>query len=243
MISFVSLKEFKEWDKHNLILSDGGPVYAETNLRFLIVEPWNSISSLTFLIPAIWLMSKIEWKIKEYPFLSFCAFLLSLGGFGSAIFHGFRVSPLFIFLDVFPIIILNIAISIFFWYKVLQSIIKILGIVLIMIISRLTIQWLQISNHDKINFGYFISGIFIFVPIAILLIKTKGYQGLWIFLGFFSLLIALFFRKIDALDPPLFSIGTHWLWHIFCSSGAFFIAKYTLYIYQSSLNGKLEKIS
>lgn len=234
------MSDQNEWDKHHATLPDGGPLYAETNIEHFFVEPWNSISSLTFLVPAIWWMTKIGWNVKKYPFFTLCAFMLSLGGLGSATFHGFRYSSFFIMMDVLPIVVLNVLVSLYFWHKLLGSYWRLALVFVVMVIARGGLFVLPLSNHDRINVSYFIAGVFIFLPLLILLIKTKWQQVGWVVLGLISLALALVFRKIDAFEPPLMAIGTHWLWHVFCALGAFFVGKYLLFINQRNVVGKLE---
>ncbi len=76
-----------EWKKFNLEMTDGGPYYTETNPANFIVEPWNAISSLLYLLPAIYWATKIRKHIRENSFVAFCVPLLILGGLGSTFFH------------------------------------------------------------------------------------------------------------------------------------------------------------
>lgn len=216
-----------EWSKNYQSLQDEGPIYAETNLNNIVVEPWNGISSLTFLIPAIYWLSKIRWNPRNDWFLFLCAILLILGGLGSAFFHAFRFSKFFILMDVLPIILLCMAASIFLWQKVFNQFWSVLVLVVLLFISSYYVfRTPQISEHDKINLNYFIRGVFIFCPTLILLIRNR-FKGWWrLLLAFLFLSMALFFRKIDSNEPPLLQMGTHWLWHVACALGAYFMGEY-----------------
>ncbi len=78
-------------------LSDGGPVYFETNLQNFIVEPWNAFSSLTIVLPAIYFLIKLYGKYRNYAFvIYFCCPLLLIGGFGSTFYHAFRSLTIFV---------------------------------------------------------------------------------------------------------------------------------------------------
>ncbi len=53
-----------EEDIHGL-LPDGGGYYAETNPQNFVLEPWNAVSSLAFLVPVIYYMVKLKGRYRE----------------------------------------------------------------------------------------------------------------------------------------------------------------------------------
>ena len=83
-----------------MLPTDGGPIYAETDLTAFISEPWNAISSLAIVLPAIYWAFKLKWNVKQFPFLYYLMPLLFLGGTGSLLFHEFRSSPFLLWMDV-----------------------------------------------------------------------------------------------------------------------------------------------
>lgn len=99
----------------NLILHppDHGPIYRETtDLSLFIVEPWNAWSSLTFLIPAFVFLWQLRGQYASYAFfVYFCSPMLILGGLGSTFFHAFRSSGWLLAMDVLPIVLLVLGIS------------------------------------------------------------------------------------------------------------------------------------
>jgi hypothetical protein len=217
-----------EWMKLYEQMPDGGPIYSETNLSNTFAEPWNALSSLTFLLPAFYWGWQIRHSIRKNIFLLCCCVLLSIGGIGSTLFHAFRKFPILLMMDVFPIILLTIVVSSYFWLKLLPKWWLIIPILVPAFALR---YWVMknISSHEAINVGYFISGTLIFLPLLILLIKTKYIRWADILLAVSLLSLALVFRKIDSFTPPLLFMGTHWLWHLFCAAGAYFLGNY---IYQ-----------
>ncbi|HVD97043.1 MAG TPA: ceramidase domain-containing protein [Cytophagaceae bacterium] len=214
-----------EWMKLHEQMPDGGPIYTETNPMEFIAEPWNAVSSLAFLIPAIYWFWKCRHRFYENSFLLSCCTLLAIGGLGSTFYHAFRKFPFLLMMDVLPIIVLTLLVSIYFWLKILSKWWLLLPIIVPAIWLR---YWamMQLPAHDGINLGYFISGTLIFLPLLFLLIRTKFLKWYDILLALSFLGLALFFRKIDAWYPPLLSIGTHWLWHLLCAAGAFYLGKY-----------------
>lgn len=214
---------------HEVIPPDGGPVYAETDLSRFIAEPWNAYSSLTFLLPVIYWFFKLRRQYKEYPFLMMCMPLLAVGGLGSTLYHAFRNSVFFLRMDVLPIAILTLAVSLYFWWKSIGRWDYVVVIATIFIAIRVFIyREVALVQQQAINLSYFVTGIMIFVPAFLMLLKT-GYRGTKVIIAATAFFIlSLVFRQIDT---PFFALpmGTHWLWHTCCAIGAFFLAQY-LYI-------------
>ncbi len=223
-----------EWMKLHEQMPDGGPIYTETNPLETIMEPWNAVSSMAFLIPAFYWLWKCRGQFRENSFLLACCALLAVGGLGSTLFHAFRKYPLLLVMDVLPIIALTLLVSIYFWLKVIPR----WWLLIPILVPALWLRYWAMSKlhaHEGINLGYFISGTLIFLPIAFLLIRTKFRHWHAILFAILFLGLALYFRKIDAYDPPLLAIGTHWLWHLLCATGAYFLGKY-IYNHEN-LNG------
>ena len=53
---------------------DMGPMYKETNLDSLIVEPWATFSNIFFLIIVIYWIVKIWKQRSQYKFILSCLF-------------------------------------------------------------------------------------------------------------------------------------------------------------------------
>ena len=214
-----------EWQKYYAILPDGGPLYTETDLSQIIVEPWNAVSSLAFLIPAVYWFLRLYKKPKENWFLLYCSVLILFGGLGSTLFHAFRIHKFFIVLDFLPMAIATFSLAIFFWYKLLRKWYLVIAIVP----PAFALRYFVFDNlgvHNSINASYFLSGTLFFLPLLLLLVRHKFNNWKLAFAGLFSFVIALYFRQIDAWDPPVISIGTHFLWHLTGAAGCHFLASY-----------------
>jgi len=211
-------------------LPDGGPVYHETDLDLFFAEPWNAISSLTFLIPVFYLLYHLRGQYRGYAFLIFWAApLMAIGGLGSALYHAFRASRFFLFMDFVPIAILTLSVSIYFWNKILPHWIYIALVIAASLILRFATFGL-VQGHAAINLSYFITGLMIFLPALIFLFKTNFFQVRFLIYSVIFLLAALFFRHADDWENQFFAAGTHWLWHIFTSAGAFTLTLYLIRI-------------
>ncbi len=218
---------------------DGGQMYTETDFDRFIVEPWNAVSSLCILMPAIYWAVKLRGQYKEYPFITFCIPLLFLGGLGSTLFHAFRSSSLLLLLDVTPTAILTVALAIYFWIKVLPK----WWIAILIVGVSVTLRYLASSylpGHSGINVSYAISGIILFIPTLILLYQTKLRYSIYIFISLGCFTLSLVFRQTDRAAETILPMGTHFLWHIFTGIGAFFLAEY---LYKLHLQEKDVEVS
>jgi len=217
-----------DWYNHRL--SDGGPIYTETGGDGFLVEPWNALTSLLMLIPVLYWFIKLRKEPGSFRFMLFAIPLMALGGIGSTLFHGFRASVVFLILDVAPSAVLTISLAIYFWYKLLRK----WYFVLILFIPMFLVRFLVFTvlpEHAAINLSYAITGLTILLPIPFLLYRMN-YRGAWsIGLTLFFFGLALMFREADARSAIYFSIGTHFLWHVFSAVGGYFMLQY-LYLFR-----------
>ena len=217
-------------DWYNQRMIDGGPVYAESGGDGFLAEPWNAMTSLLMLIPVIYWLIRIRREGGSYKFMYYAIPLMALGGIGSALFHGFRVSVFFLVLDVAPSALLTLSLAIYFWYKLLKKWYWVLLLFIPMVLIRFLV-FNTLPDHAAINLSYFITGATILLPVPFLLHRMQ-YRGAWsIGLTLLSFGLALMFREADARAAMHFTIGTHFLWHVFSAIGGYFILQY-LYIFR-----------
>jgi hemolysin III len=93
-----------------------------------------------------------------------------------------------------------------------------------------------------INLSYFVTGVTMFLPALILLLRTR-FRGLpHILLATVLFMLALWFRQIDAVSTAL-PMGTHWLWHVCCGVGAWFLANYLYLIANQQVESKRDSVT
>ncbi|MFT4738598.1 MAG: hypothetical protein ACI8QD_000399 [Cyclobacteriaceae bacterium] len=205
--------------------ADGGPVYAETDLSGLIAEPWNAISSLALIFPALYWGWKLRSHIKSYQFIFLCIPLLVLGGTGSVLYHAARTSAWLLYLDVLPTAFLTIVVSIYFWFKLLNRWFYVLIIILPFTFFRLYLLIFETSEFS-VNLSYFIAGVVIFLPIWIYLARHSYQYASSFVISVSCLILSLLFRELDHWFAQWLPVGSHFLWHIISGIGAFYLAKY-----------------
>ncbi|WP_421764312.1 ceramidase domain-containing protein [Ekhidna sp.] len=217
-----------------ILPSDGGPIYAETDLTTFIAEPWNALSSLAIVLPPLYWAFKLKWDFKNYAFIYFLIPLLALGGIGSFLYHAFRTSNFLLWMDVLPTAIVTVAVSIYFWDRILPKRWLAISIVVPFIFIRFAILSYY-GGQLAININYFLTGFIIFSPILFYLSRHQYKHLSSIVLSVFFLILSLLFRRLDFSIAEFLPMGSHFLWHIFSGIGAFYLAKYLYLIRDDEL--------
>lgn len=212
-------------------MPDGGPVYSEFHPEYIIVEPWNAFSSLLILLPAVYWAFRLRHGLKDNLFLAYCIPLLFFGGLGSTLFHAFRASAFFLWMDILPTALLTISLSIYFWVKVLPRWWHILFILVPAAIFRWSMYEVY-SPHTAVNISYAVTGVLLFLPTLLLVHKIQYRYVAVIGSSIVLFILALLFREIDAWQENSLPMGTHFLWHILTGIGGFFLADF-LYKYRT----------
>ncbi len=225
-------------------IHDSGPFYNEFVAHELIKEPWNAISSLLFFVPIIFWLIKLRGEYKTHLIIVALLPLLFLNGMGSTLYHAFRSSQFFFFLDVLPAAIMSFSLAWYFWNKVFHQILKSLITVLLFYAvgwgMRLIIQEVESIGDWGPNVSYLFVGAAFLVPLLIDLKKRKYFQWKLIVSTILLLVHSLAFRALDYPTVNYFEDwlpqGTHFLWHIF-SVATVFTLGYYLYL------SKLQEVS
>lgn len=217
MLSFILLQ----------VMPVGADFYAETRALGWIKQPWNAFSSLTFWIPVFYWAYKLRGKYQAHWFLTACLPLLFIGGLGSALFHGLSKSRFLLLLDILPILVLFVGLTLYFWQKVLPNY-WYLGVVILVFGLVQTGISQTFVPPASINLSYLWRGIALFLP-AVLLLRRISYKGTGILvIAILFFILALVFRYLDK-SPEVLQVlymGSHWLWHISTVFGAFYLAEF-----------------
>ncbi len=216
------------------IPNDTGPIYRETLMNRLPVEPFNTFSNLIFLFIIIYFSVRVFKNFRQHTFLSFCMPVLTIGFVGGTLFHGTRSHELWLFMDWVPIMVLCIAAVFYFIFKLFNTWWKRLLTIIVIFTVSFTIRLLPIPSGIRISLGYVITAVTVVLPILLYLVKTKGKHKELIIAAVLSFMVAVSFRSLDKLvDTDLFFMGTHWLWHLFGGVSVFFLM---LFVYKDRLN-------
>lgn len=204
---------------------DGGPLYTETQWHALIKEPWNAASALLFAGMAVYWLYRLRGQWGQRRFLSFCLGLLLVGGIGGTLFHGLRVSRWFLLMDVLPILLIAVGLSLWLWRRLLPALFAPVGVVALFFLAQVLAHRF-LPRAVAINTGYALMALMIVVPLLLVLRRNRwvGAPGILTAVVLFG--AALFCRAVDASSGPWISIGTHWLWHTLSAASVWLLIRF-----------------
>lgn len=216
-----------EIDKILYLASDGGPVYKETDLTRFPVEPFNTFSNLVFLMIILYFAYKVYKNARKHYFLAICIPVLFTGFIGGTLYHSTRSSPAWLYLDWVPIVLLCMAASIYFVFKLEKSLYYQLGIVVLIVFLSIGMRRLPVPGLSKDTVGYLATAAALLLPMVWYIIETRGRYAGFILAALGSFSVAILFRISDRfVDTELLYMGTHWLWHLFGGISVFFLMTY-----------------
>ncbi len=211
---------------------DGGPLYTETNLSQWIVEPWNAASAFIFLLIVIYWAIRLKGIYQQYRFMSVSTAMLAVGGVGGIIYHAFRMSPVFLYMDWLPIMILCLAVSIYFIVQLSKNWTMALAVLagsVMVQISILRSGW--ISDRWAVSINYIWMALMVLIPTALIIYKTRFHKAQYVFYALGAFVLAIFFRIADPWQ--WLPMGTHFLWHFFgaiaCHSMFYYVYSFKKY--------------
>lgn len=217
---------------------DFGPIYAETDMSRIPVEPWATYSNLAFLAICVYWAARLRKDWRSHPLLAFSIPMMFAGFAGGAVYHATRGHSFWLLLDYLPIMMLVLTAAIFFWREITDSWAKtFLATLGPPFLYRLATLCFDMPEKVSISIGYSVLGLTAALP-AVLHCRMKNPEGArWLSLSAASFLAALAFRQGDWLlaERGILPQGSHFLWHLFGAASAFFIMRY---LYAAEGRGK-----
>jgi hypothetical protein len=212
---------------------DGGPFYVETPDDLAdfrgIAEPYNTVTATFFLLIALFWLFHLRGRYRKHPVLTLCLPLLLAGGIGGTLYHGLRSWVGYFLLDVVPIYVLGMVVTVSLWIKIGPNWKHLLGMIGFVSFLQL-VGHLKLPKHWAINLSYAFMALLILTPIVFALIRTRFAHAGWVATALVAFAIAWFFRLADnTFWPPILPMGTHWLWHTF---GAVSTLALSVYMYR-----------
>ena len=187
------------------------------------------------MIPVAFWLIKLRGEYKQNLVILACLPCLFLGGVGSTLYHAFRMYAFFHYLDFIPIILLALILSGYFWYKVINDWRYTLLVVIVLFSFRF-IPYYIFEVQAATNWAYFATGVMVFLPALIVIWRNK-FAYVWFYItGIGFQLLGLYMRYLDSFDPGIFSMGTHWLWHLFTACAVIPIGYFVYFIEKKEIN-------
>ncbi len=210
---------------------DSGPIYQETMAGRLPVEPFNTYSNILFLLILIYFSQKVYKDYKNHRFLAWSLPVLFTGFVGGTVYHATRSHDMWMYMDWLPIVILCLAVSVYYTVKLRISRRKRLLLAMLILFLVFGVQLIPLSGHVKTSVEYIATVLGLLLPIVTYFLTTKLYHWGYVLLAFLSFGLAISFRILDNF-LYIFPMGTHWLWHIFGALSVFFLINF---IYKDKL--------
>lgn len=196
-----------------------GPTYCETPLAAFSfpAEPVNFFSNAVIIalgLVALW----FAYRKGSERDVWVLALLLTATGIGSALWHGFR-TPLSLTLDVVPGL-LSLLLFVYVWARRVWGVYGASAYLGIFFVGTFALSWLTqlIMPFRGPPVGVVLAAI---VGAGYLIYRTRDRVLILGILTLASALLAYTFRSIDLYTCSVIPFGTHFLWHVFLSAGAF----------------------
>lgn len=204
---------------------DGGPIYRETNLDRWIAEPWNAGSCLLFILLTIFWIVRLRGQYRRHAFLAALLPVVGLSAVGGTVYHAFRAHWVWLLMDWVPIVVLGLAVSVYFWSRVIRRWWRALLVVpAVFALQRL--NFLVFGRWMAINVSYSLLALVILIPAALVVFRTRRRRAGWLLAAVGCFVLAIVARAADQRSGDLLPMGTHWLWHVFGACAAFAVAEY-----------------
>lgn len=225
-------------------LADGGPRYVETPAdpyapeARAIAEPWNTVTAFAFVVIVAYWAVKLRGRFRAFPFVTACLPVLLVGGVGGTMYHACRTQFAYFLADVLPISLLALAGAIYLivrlgrgsgWLRIVASIAGVIVAYLFLngvVFRGIFREALATRPNMAVNLSYASLAAVILLPLLIVLARMRFRHGKWILAALFTFGHAWFFRLIDGANVVDWSMGTHWLWHLFGAATTAFLFEY-----------------
>ncbi len=206
---------------------DSGPIYRETLMGRLPVEPWNTWSNLVFLFVALFWAWHVYRAPQRHRFLAFALPVLFIGFVGGTVYHGTRSHEAWLLMDWVPIVVLTTACMALFARRA--------GLawpwVVLLFAAPFVVRYFMLRSAFSptvvMNTGYAAMGVMVLLPILLHLRRNNFVHWRWLATSVGLFALAVTFRSLDHHESMRWMpMGTHWLWHAGGASAVFFILGY-----------------
>ena len=202
------------------------PPYCERVSDSLFSEPINLITNLAFFVSAFFVYKIIKASNLKNSIYNFFPWIIFSIGLGSSLWHLYR-NPVTLIFDALPVYIF-LGLALFVLIKKLignsKQALVIIGLFILLQIL-LTINFPDLLNNSIRH----IANAVLLLVLIVWTYKKFGNVALQLIIVLLIYVVGIFFRTIDMSICPIFSPGTHFLWHILVALGAYFIVKFLVF--------------
>jgi len=214
--------------------NDSGPIYQETLAGRLPVEPFNTYSNIFFLIIIIYFSFKVYSDYRHHRFLAWSLPVLFMGFVGGTVYHATRSHDFWMYLDWLPIIILCLAVSVYYTAKMQVKRSSKIWFIVVILFLVFGVRMLPWDETVQTSIGYVGTALGLILPVIAYFLTTRSNNWGYILVAFLTFGLAISFRVMDGFINVM-PMGTHWLWHSFGALSVFFLITF---IYRDRLLAK-----
>jgi hemolysin III len=197
-----------------ILLSDGLAPNAETIQGRFPVEPLNAVTSLAFLVVAIYWARRTRMKLSRHPLVVMSVPVLFVGALGGMAHHAFRGFRDIRHLDMLMAFYGVAMACVFFWHKVTKSWVMSFSMTLLFPVAfRYALPDSHVIGSASVVFAAL--SLSLLPPVAIRCWMDGMRRVSYLLASSAFFLVGMFFRELDSLHDLVAPVGTHCLWHVF----------------------------
>lgn len=210
-----------------MIPQDSGPLYFETRMGRMPVEPWNTFSNVVFLLIVVYWARQVYPHGRQHVFLACALPVLFIGFVGGTVYHGTRSHDVWLVMDWLPIVLLCGACSVLFARRAGLAWAWVLLLFMAPFLVRYLMFLLKLPAAVVMNGGYAAMGAAVLYPILLHLRRNAWQHYGPMLVATLCFAAAVLFRSVDhqAATYGLW-MGSHWLWHVLGALAVHFLVTY-----------------
>ncbi|MBL7950395.1 MAG: hypothetical protein JNM62_01640 [Flavobacteriales bacterium] len=206
---------------------DSGPIYRETLMGRLPVEPWNTWSNLVFLFVVIFWALRAYREPRNHLFLAGALPVLFIGFVGGTVFHGTRSHEAWLLMDWVPIVLLCTACMVLFARRAGLAWPWLVLLFALPFAARYLLLRSGLPHTFVMNGGYAATGLMVLWPTLLHLRRNHFAHWRWMAASAVLFALAVTFRSLDFHEALFWMpMGTHWLWHALGALAVHFLMAY-----------------
>jgi hypothetical protein len=193
---------------------DWGPIYKETLYGRWPVEPWNTVTTLFFLIFVVYWAWKIKHTWRQHPLLVATLPVIFVGFVGGFLYHSFRDNKLWLLMDWGPIMVSALICCVFYWRTLLHSWPQSLAATFVPLFIVIVFLQNYLPTGLLMSLGYPLLTVLVLTPLFLFVRHKKLYELRDLFYAVVCVCSAITLRFLDRTSAMEFlPMGSHFLWH------------------------------
>jgi hemolysin III len=193
---------------------DWGPIYKETLYGRWPVEPWNTATTLFFLVFVIYWSLKIKNNWREHLLLTMCLPVVFVGFIGGFLYHSFRDNKVWLLLDWGPIMLTALICCTYYWRTLVPSWKLSLFLTFVPLAFVLIVLKTILPQYLFMSLGYPLLACLVLTPLFLSLRKRRSNDLRYLLYAVVCVSLAITLRFLDKTSAMNFlPMGSHFLWH------------------------------